>query len=367
MGKVKAGSWIPLPIVPIVLVGAKVNGKPNYMAVGAVSVVNNRPPIVMVSLTKTHHTPKGIIENGTFSINIPSSDLVIETDYCGLASGKTTDKSNIFTSFYGELETAPMIEECPITFECKLIDKKEVAYCIVYFGEVHKVYADEGERNFDITQVNPMFLNYGEYRSIGESKSLGKCYKIGRGYKGSNKQIGSKVFIRGPQYIEKEEFEVIGIEDFGKEGRRSMAQLWGNYEKTITNNPETSYGFEIYMTPNWESKKGGDRRIIGCKKSYMEGRNIEKMYIPEDIPEGLVLVTIPAQKYAVFTHIGNADNFMETIRYIYGEWLPNNKKYERVPGAPEFAYYDIRFEPDSDSSEFDWYIPIHEKSSLIKK
>ena len=41
MGKIKAGSFNPLPTVPIVLAGANINGKPNYIAVGFVNGVNS--------------------------------------------------------------------------------------------------------------------------------------------------------------------------------------------------------------------------------------------------------------------------------------------------------------------------------------
>lgn len=188
MGKIKAGSFNPLPIVPIVLVGANVNGKPNYMAVGFVGGVNVSPAVVCVSLNKVHHTPKGILENGTFSINIPSADYVIETDYCGLVSGKTTDKSNIFTTFYGELETAPMIEEFPITCECKYIDEKiEFAMDIAYFGEVHQVYMSEDavsdDKKLDIAKANPIVYSGLEnlYRTVGDS--VGQGWSIGRNYK----------------------------------------------------------------------------------------------------------------------------------------------------------------------------------------
>ena len=51
--------------------------------------VHLKPAIIYVSLNKNHHTPKGIIENGTFSINVPSADFVVETDYCGPVSGST--------------------------------------------------------------------------------------------------------------------------------------------------------------------------------------------------------------------------------------------------------------------------------------
>lgn len=85
MVKVKVGSFNPLPIVPIVLVGANVNGKPNYMAVALVGGVYSNPAVVIICLSN-NYTEKDIIENGTFSINIPSADQVIETNYCGIVS-----------------------------------------------------------------------------------------------------------------------------------------------------------------------------------------------------------------------------------------------------------------------------------------
>lgn len=172
MGKVKAGSINPLPIFPIVLVGANVNGKPNYTTVGFVNGANINPMIISISLNNCHHTPKGIIENGTFSINIPSADHIIKTDYCGLVSGKTTDKSNLFTTFYGELKTAPMIEDFPITSECKYIDHKAFSMDTLYFGEVHQVYINKelitSNNKVDVLKANPLFSGMDNlYRTIG--------------------------------------------------------------------------------------------------------------------------------------------------------------------------------------------------------
>ena len=191
MGKVKTGAYNPLPVVPIVLVGANVNGKPNYIPVGFVNGVNIKPPIVYVSLNKKHHTPQGIIENGAFSINVPSADYVKETDYCGLVSGKNVDKSNVFTTFYGELKTAPMIEEFPITCECRYTGQKvEFDMDTIYFGEVVQVYVHEevlGEnQKIDIRKANPItysgiknqYLSLGEY--LGAGWSIGKQYQPGQ-------------------------------------------------------------------------------------------------------------------------------------------------------------------------------------------
>ncbi|MFX1411908.1 MAG: flavin reductase, partial [Promethearchaeota archaeon] len=313
MEKVKAGSRSPLPIAPVVLVGANVNGKPNYMTIGYVGGVNTNPAIIMIS-SAHHHTTKGILENGTFSINIPSSDQVIETDYCGLVSGRTIDKSEIFTTFYGELETAPMIKECPITCECKYLEKVKLSMSIhtIYLGKVHQMYTNEDvivNKKIDITKVNPMVLSGGEggeYKTIGENESLGKSFKIGWTYKGAKIRRGPKLFIRepklfirGPQYIKKEEFRVIGIEDIGKEENRNYPQMWAKYGEIITRVPFTDniHPFGIRMNTKELSEKGEDRYIVGSE-----------IFKVRDIPEGAVLVTIPAQKYAVFTHIGNDAN-----------------------------------------------------------
>ncbi|MFX1372836.1 MAG: flavin reductase [Promethearchaeota archaeon] len=364
MEKVKMDSLGPLPVAPVVLVGANVNGKPNYMTIGLVGEVEHRPKIIMISVAPGRHTIKGILENGTFSINIPSSDQVIETDYCGLVSGRTIDKSEIFTTFYGELETAPMIKECPITCECKYLEKVELSMSrhIIYLGKVHQMYAKEDlivNKKIDMTKVNPIFQSALEYKTVGES--LGREFKVGWTYKGANIHRGPKLFvrgpklfIRGPQYIKKEEFQVIGIEDIGKAENRDYPQIAAKYEEIITRVPFTEFesAFIIHMNTKELSEKGEDRCIFGSK-----------IYNVRDIPEGAVLVTIPAQKYAVFTHVGHEANLLESIQYIYEEWFPNNKKYEPVPLAPEFWYYDGRYEYNSDDSELDFYIPIQEKST----
>ena len=197
MAKVKTGAYNPLPVVPIALVGANVNGKPNYLAVGFVNGVSIKPPIVYVSLNKKHYTPQGIIANGTFSINVPSADYVIETDYCGLVSGKRVDKSGIFTTFYGELETAPMIEEFPITCECRYTGQKlEFDMNIAYFGEVVQVYVNKevtgAGRELDIFKANPIYYSGLEnrYRTLGED--MGPAWRIGRRYQPKENALKSE-------------------------------------------------------------------------------------------------------------------------------------------------------------------------------
>ena len=74
--------------LPTTLVGANVKGKPNFITIAHVGIVN--PQAITLGINKIHYTNAGIKENETFSVNIPTSGLVKETDYCGLVSGKTT-------------------------------------------------------------------------------------------------------------------------------------------------------------------------------------------------------------------------------------------------------------------------------------
>jgi flavin reductase (DIM6/NTAB) family NADH-FMN oxidoreductase RutF len=171
--------------MPMVMVGAMVEDKVNFMTVAWVSRVNFKPPMIGVALGP-HFTNKGIDENGTFSINIPSVSLMEKTDYCGIVSGTKVDKSSAFSVFYGELKTAPMIEECPVCIACKLYDKVKLPSNTLYIGEVVETYSEERyltNRVPDIKKTIPFVLtmpdnNYWEIGiNVGKAWSSGKKLK----------------------------------------------------------------------------------------------------------------------------------------------------------------------------------------------
>ena len=112
-----------LCFMPTTRIGATVNGKPNFPAVAHVGILNHgTPQYLSIGFHKSHYTNAGIIENKAFSICLPSEDLMIETDYCGIMTGKKTDKAALFDIYCGEVNTAPMIRQCPVNMELKLHD-----------------------------------------------------------------------------------------------------------------------------------------------------------------------------------------------------------------------------------------------------
>jgi len=186
MAKVNLGANAYIYPMPVTLVGAVVEGRANFMAVGWVMRVNRKPPLLAVALNKAHFTPGGIRQNRAFSVNFPGADLMEKTDYCGLVSGRQVDKSGLFRVFYGELEAAPLIEECPLGLECRLYEVVELPVNDLFIGEIVAAYADEDcltDGQPDILKINPLVLTMpdNQYWTVGER--AGKAWAAGKNLK----------------------------------------------------------------------------------------------------------------------------------------------------------------------------------------
>jgi flavin reductase (DIM6/NTAB) family NADH-FMN oxidoreductase RutF len=192
MSKKKLG---PQPMIwphPTVLVGANVDGKPDFAAVAWAGVAAGSPPSVAIGLQPHRYSLKGIYQNRTFSVNIPSADLVKETDYCGLVSGADTDKVKDckFKVFYGNLNTAPLIEQCPINLECEVSHLLNLGSHILVIGKVIETYFSEDcltDDKPDIKKVKPFAFGPGGYLAIGEV--IAEAFKVGREIKGKPKKV----------------------------------------------------------------------------------------------------------------------------------------------------------------------------------
>ena len=184
MDKITLGPMPYMSVLPTVLVGTNVNGKPNYMTAAWATVACMVPPMVCVAINKARYTARGIEENGTFSLNIPSVREMIPADHCGLVSGEKVDKSGVFRSFYGKLKTAPMAEECPVNIECRLFQSVDCGSHMLRIGEVVEVHADKScltDGKPDIEKINPMIYTHLTYFGVG--KKIGEAFSEGKNYR----------------------------------------------------------------------------------------------------------------------------------------------------------------------------------------
>ncbi len=174
---------------PAFLIGAKVNDRANFMAAAWCGIVNSEPPMVSVSIRPQRHTIKGVRQNGTFSVNIPAETQMKEMDYCGIYSGAREDKNAVcgFTIFYGKLDTAPMIEQCPVSLECSVVHELNLGSHFIFIGEIKAIHASEDILTNglpDVEKIRPIIYSSGAERVYhGLGKRLGPAHKAGMALK----------------------------------------------------------------------------------------------------------------------------------------------------------------------------------------
>ncbi len=172
--------------MPVVLVGAEVDGKPNFMTAAFCGIVNIDPPSICVSIHPSHLTTRAVRENGVFSVNVPSADMVEAVDYCGLYSGHKVDKSAVFETRAGGLAKAPLIEDCPVSLCCEVVHELDLKPDIAIVGKIVEAWAkseclEDGKPAMD--KVNPLAFSMAgkDYWSIGER--IAKAWSVGKDYK----------------------------------------------------------------------------------------------------------------------------------------------------------------------------------------
>lgn len=183
MEKIKLGPQTLLYPMPAVLVGANVDLKANFMTAAWCGIAASSPPAISVALQKVRHTLKGINEQGTFSINVPSTSLARKVDYCGIYSGEKRDKSELFEIFYGVSQTAPLVRECPVNLECKVIHSLDLKSHMLIIGEILETYVDEScmtDGKPDPAKIDPLIFTVGvtQYQCLGGV--IGKAFRMGK-------------------------------------------------------------------------------------------------------------------------------------------------------------------------------------------
>jgi flavin reductase (DIM6/NTAB) family NADH-FMN oxidoreductase RutF len=144
----------------LLLVSRMKNGKCNVMTIGWGFVgVFWRMPVFVVAVRPTRYTHEFLDSSGEFTVNVPDEDMDKVVQYCGRVSGKEHDKVKEcgLTLVKAREVKAPLIEECKIHYECRVVHKLEINpglvpikvkiflypkhdYSTLYFGNILAVY-----------------------------------------------------------------------------------------------------------------------------------------------------------------------------------------------------------------------------------
>lgn len=172
----------PMPVLMIATYGEGDKVDVMNMAWGGICAEN----MVALNITETHKTAQNIKDRGAFTLSVADVAHLKEADFFGIASGnKTPDKferSGLHAVKSVHVD-APVVEEFPLTLECKVVEIQNNQYGFRVLGEIVNVLAEENVLD-EKGKVDPAKLNafvfdqfQSGYYAIGEK--VGQAWKSG--------------------------------------------------------------------------------------------------------------------------------------------------------------------------------------------
>jgi flavin reductase (DIM6/NTAB) family NADH-FMN oxidoreductase RutF len=169
--------------MPVLIVGTyDEEGKPNAMnaAWGGIYDTN----LVMVCLADDHKTTENIKKNGAFTLSFATEETVAPCDYVGIVSANDVPDKFERSGFHAtksEHVTAPIIDELPMTVECKLVKFNEDGICI---GEIVNISADDSvldeSGKVDAKKLKPIIYDSVTHAYWGFGDKVGQAFFDGK-------------------------------------------------------------------------------------------------------------------------------------------------------------------------------------------
>ena len=86
--------------------------------------------------------------------------------------------------FYGKLDNAPLIEQCPVNLECKVMQRLNLGSHSLFVGRIEESHISEDcltDGDPDVDKIRPFTFIVSpsrQYRALGEV--VAKAFSIGR-------------------------------------------------------------------------------------------------------------------------------------------------------------------------------------------
>ena len=172
-------TWKPgnlLYPVPAVMVSCQREGeKPNIITVAWAGTICSDPAMVSISVRKERYSHDIIKDSGEFVVNLTTRKLCYATDYCGVKSGRNTDKfaDMHLTPQQSVKIAAPAIKESPVNIECKVKDIIELGSHDMFIAEVVAVNVDEklldSKGALRLQDADLIAYSHGQYYTLGDN------------------------------------------------------------------------------------------------------------------------------------------------------------------------------------------------------
>ena len=177
--KKNIGASLALYPVPVIVVGAMVDGKPSWTLVAHAGTVAHSH--LMVSLVQAHYINRGIHETKKLSVNVVDESWLKEADRMGVVSGHKVDKSQMFEYTMGEYGT-PLINKAKVSIECEVDGNYELEKFDHFICKILATYAEESILNEDgrisYQVFKPVLFEFQTYSYFVTGDKVGNCRKM---------------------------------------------------------------------------------------------------------------------------------------------------------------------------------------------
>ena len=163
---------------PVVLVSCAQKDHPeirDLVTVAWAGTVNSEPPMVSVSLRKERYSHGLISSSGEFVVNLVDEDLAKATDFCGVKSGRDTDKAKetgLQLVPAEGMDVAPRVDGAPVSLSCKVRQVLELGSHDMFLAEVTGVSVrkdlldEKGALHLD--KAGLVAYSHGLYHKLGD-------------------------------------------------------------------------------------------------------------------------------------------------------------------------------------------------------
>ena len=169
--------------MPVLIIGTyDENGNPNAMnaAWGGIYDTNQ----IMICLADDHKTTENITKTGAFTVSFATAKTVAACDYVGIVSANREPDKFAKAGFHATKSgfvDAPLIDELPMSVECKLIKFNEDGICV---GEIVNVCADESvldeNGKIDAKKLDPIVYDSVTHAYWNFGKIVGQAFSDGK-------------------------------------------------------------------------------------------------------------------------------------------------------------------------------------------
>ena len=167
----KSGTMLyPLPPV---MVTCGTMETPNVFTVAWTGIINSDPPMTYISVRPSRFSHE-LIKNGKeFVINLTTAKMLKAADFCGVKSGRDLNKikETGLTLLPCQKVKVPMIEQSPLSLECRVTEIKPLGSHDMFLAEIVAVHVEEelidSKGRFELERSGLVAFCHGAYYALG--------------------------------------------------------------------------------------------------------------------------------------------------------------------------------------------------------